>query len=81
MANLKDKVEEFANIAKALPENLQVGCFDLLLKHHLESLSPRVTAHPPAEQPKQKEESPDTKTVEESAKSQEDLAITDLHVT
>jgi hypothetical protein len=33
---LKDKVTEFAEIAKALPENLQATCFELLLRHHLE---------------------------------------------
>jgi hypothetical protein len=36
VAGLKDKVNEFADIAKSLPENLQVSCFQLLLQHHLE---------------------------------------------
>jgi len=36
MSKLKEKVHEFAEIAKSLPDNLQVVCFDLLLRNHLE---------------------------------------------
>jgi len=39
MTKLKEKVLELAEIAKECPENLQVVCFDLLLRHHLDSLS------------------------------------------
>ena len=45
MEKLKDKVEEFANIAKTLPENLQATCFELLLRHHLESLGSHNRSH------------------------------------
>ena len=40
VSTLKNKVNEFAEIAKSLPENLQVTCFELLLRNHLEVLSP-----------------------------------------
>lgn len=45
MSKLKDKVDEFAEIAKGLPENLQVVCFELLLKHHLDA----AVGRPPKE--------------------------------
>ena len=41
MAKIRDKVLEIAKLASECPENLQVVCFELLLKHHLESTSPR----------------------------------------
>jgi hypothetical protein len=45
MSKLKEKVEEFAEIAKALPENLQVPCFELLLKNYLEGTPHPATQH------------------------------------
>ena len=36
MSKLEEKVHEFAELAKSLPENLQVVCFELLLRNHLE---------------------------------------------
>ena len=81
MAKLKDKVLEIAEIAKECPENLQAICFELLLRHHLKSISPKpgkpaiqesAESKLPAEEKKQ--------TVEESASSQDDLVETDLHL-
>jgi hypothetical protein len=81
VAKLKDKVLEIAEIATECPENLQAICFELLLRHHLDSISPKPgkpavqeAADPklPAEEKK--------RTVEEWAPSQDDLAETDLHV-
>lgn len=43
MSKLKDKVDEFAEIAKSLPDNLQVVCFELLLKHYLDAAGTRPT--------------------------------------
>ena len=40
MTNLKDMVEEFSVIAKTLSDNLQVSCFELLLRRHIETLLP-----------------------------------------
>ncbi len=81
MAKFKDKVLEIAEIAKACPENLQAICFELLLKHHLESMSPKAPRAPEAkttnETPSADEEKP---SVEESALKQDDLAETHLHV-
>lgn len=83
MKKLKDAIDEFADIAKALPDNLQVICFELLLKHHLDSLSvPRKTdkAEDSGAKSEQKQPPAEVKTVEESAKGQEDLSNSDLHV-
>lgn len=46
LSKLKIKVLEFVNIAKECPENLQVVCFELLLKQYLESLAPKVQIMP-----------------------------------
>jgi hypothetical protein len=52
MSKLKEKVEEFAEIAKSLPQNLQVICFDLLLRNHLEGgKRPAETKSPTPETP------------------------------
>ena len=83
MAKIRDKVLEFAKLAEECPENLQVVCFELLLKHHLDSISPnqgkpvvgpilQETAAP----------SPITEkapSVEEAAELQDDLSEPDLH--
>ena len=83
MAKLKDKIQEFANIAKTLPEDLQVVCFELLLSHHLESLVPRTLAPgtgsaSPAQPAPNEPTGPET--VAESVEGQEDLAKKDLHL-
>jgi hypothetical protein len=80
LAKLKDKIQEFANIATDLPENLQVVCFELLLKQYLESLTPRITRPEPVGQVKQARDSLDVKTVGDTEKSQEDFATRDLHI-
>lgn len=81
MATLKDKVLELVEIAKECPENLQVVCFELLLKHHLESTLPRSSKPTdsalPGPTPLTEEKQ---QTVEESVSSQDDLAEADLHL-
>ncbi|MGH7813425.1 MAG: hypothetical protein ACREQI_05415 [Candidatus Binataceae bacterium] len=83
MSKLKEKVEEFAEIAKALPENLQVTCFELLLKNHLEGTAPPAIQHKASvqqsPQPGPFPSIPTTPPAEESAK-QEDLKLANLHV-
>jgi len=82
LPSLKDKVSEFAEIAKTLPDNLQVVCFELLLRSHLE----RGHEQPP------KEHSPSAdvnKTVQADnaidipaavTSKQQDFKLSDLHV-
>jgi hypothetical protein len=84
VSKLKDKVEEFAEIAKGLPDNLQVVCFELLLKHHLDAAGGR----PPKVIDPAPEPAPGTGTVPpvqvtppaEAGSKQEDLKPTDLHL-
>lgn len=83
LEKLEDKVNELASIAKDLPENLQVICFELLLRHHLEGATPRPLSQVQTERTgptAPSDDTSDTKAVEESAETQEDLTITDLHV-
>jgi hypothetical protein len=80
--NLREKILEFAEIARTLPDNLQAICFELLLKHYLQSLTPQAppskgTQEPEAAANRQPSE---PKPVEESAKSQADLTLADLHL-
>lgn len=80
MSDLKDKVVEFASIAGGLPENLQVGCFELLLKHYLNSItgpksSPREeSANPSPVEP------PEHAAAAQTGESQDDLSDADLHM-
>lgn len=78
MDGLKKKVEEFAEIAEGLPENLQVVCFELLLRHHLGGLTADTPSPPvaPSVQPGAEEEPMD---IEDAVQCQEDLTARDLH--
>ncbi len=80
MADLKAKVLEIAEIAKTCPENLQAVCFELLLRHHLDSLSPKKA--PRGEEPSAHAETAEEKAKPsvESTKGQEDLSEPGLHV-
>ncbi len=85
MADLRDKVKEFAEIAGLVPENMQSMCFEVLLKDYLASVLGR--ALPPAKDqagaggitPAAGPEGPE-KTLEEAAKTQADVSLADLHV-
>jgi hypothetical protein len=82
MTDLKDRILEIVAIAKACPENLQAMCFELLLRHHLESLSTRQA------KPDRSEPGAQTDAISESLKppaagssmAQDDLSEADLHV-
>lgn len=87
MTKLKEKVLELAEIAKECPENLQVVCFELLLKHHLESISPRQgkaiessVQAPAASVPPNPPEDEKKRPIEEVVKGQDDIAESDLHI-
>ena len=83
MSSLKDKVKELAEIAASVPENLQVSCFESLLRDHLESLS---RAGKPQEPKAGEKVSPAAiqadagKTFEDSAKGQTDVTMADIHL-
>jgi hypothetical protein len=83
MGDIKDKVLELAEISKACPENLQAICFEALVKHYLAGLPAEEQSR--AEQDRLKpgaqvkpEEA--VAALQETAKKQEDLKETDLHV-
>jgi len=85
MSKLREKVEEFAEIAKSLPENLQVTCFELLLKNHLQGgkHSPVETRSPVLDKPIGPPgllPAISTTPVADIGVKQEDLTNADLHV-
>lgn len=81
VTKLKEKIEEFAAIAKALPENLQVICFELLLRNHLEQLT---GSRPSKDAPPNPSAAPvpptETKPPAEAAAKQDDVKQSDLHL-
>jgi hypothetical protein len=79
---LKAKVLEFANIARECPENLQEKCFELLLSHYLDSLSPpRVEAKPPSPTAAAGIPNPEQATPEGTlSRGQEDITSADVHL-
>jgi len=83
MKNIKDKVLEIADIAKACPENLQAVCFETLLKHFLSCLMPTTEKSKKDEtaKPLKEKETPEGKTEPETQPAkQEDIRDSDLHM-
>lgn len=85
MSKLKEKVEEFAEIAKSLPDNLQVTCFELLLRNYLEGGKhppgePKVAGSAVATPPPGPVQAMTTTPPAEAGSKQEDLKGADLHV-
>ncbi len=83
MSKLKAKIDEFAAIATSLPENLQLICFELLLRNFLEGPKhatddPRVTPMGGPAQPPPPPPEPATPTAGEI--KQHDLKESHLHV-
>lgn len=75
---IKEKVLEFAGIAKECPENLQVKCFELLLSHYLNQLSVKIE-----KKHEEKKDEPSPPAVDKSSEgshNQEDIFERDLHL-
>lgn len=80
MDKLRAKVKEIAKIAQECPDHLQQSCFEILLKHEL-GIADESQPRTPSDHAEVTVEEKDPKSVvEESAKTQEDIADTDLHV-
>jgi hypothetical protein len=82
LPTLKDKVNEFAEIAKALPENLQVVCFELLLRSHLDRTRDQNPKEPTPSADAAKQEQVDKPLAVPSpdTSKQQDFKLSDLHV-
>jgi hypothetical protein len=83
VSTLKDKVKELAEIARSVPENLQVSCFEILLRDHLESLSGAGESQEPKASEKVSPaaiQADAGKTFEDSAKGQTDVTMADIHL-
>jgi hypothetical protein len=86
MKQIREKVLEIVEIAKACPENLQAICFETLLKYYLEKQSPGsakgrkdVTAETAKSDEPEAESSGREKQTQPGAK-QEDIRESDLHL-
>jgi hypothetical protein len=81
VAGLKEKIKEIADIASSVPENLQVTCFEILLREYLQSISPAPAPQDKPQPLAAPGARPDvSKTVEEATKGQSDLTMADLHL-
>lgn len=85
MSELRDKVKELAEIAALVPDNLQVICFEVLLRNYLASISGDKAPPPKRKAEPQGDGLDETaaalaKTVEEAAKGQADITLADIHV-
>jgi hypothetical protein len=81
MKDIKEKVLEIADVAKACPENLQVACFETLLKHFLTGLE-TVPSKRKKEAPLGQVQRDPVKKIEgtEEQIKQEDLRDSDIHL-
>ncbi len=70
---IKEKVLEFADIAKVCPERLQEKCFEVLLTHYLNQIGAKTKSEP-EEKLKEKEEYKGKESKEK------DIIENDLHV-
>ncbi|MCX6166189.1 MAG: hypothetical protein NTU73_15240 [Ignavibacteriae bacterium] len=77
MEELKNKILEFAKIAKECPENLQAKCFELLLSNYLSQYNPKKINNGNNNGKVFADENKD-KPINE--KKQEDIQEKDLHV-
>jgi len=75
---IKEKVLEFAAIAKECPENLQVKCFELLLSNYLNQLSTKLEKK--HDDKKDVTPPPEVEKPPEDSNNQEDILERDLHV-
>lgn len=87
MSGLQKKVKEIAEIAASVPENLQVTCFEILLRDYLASISgdavqppKQVAASANNTQPEEIVHEESTKDGEKPSPAQADVTQADLHV-
>jgi len=81
MKDIKEKVLEIADIAKACPENLQTVCFETLLKHFLAGFETAPAKLKKEQLPRQPQGDAESKAENlEGQTKQEDLRDTDIHV-
>lgn len=87
MSSLPEKVKEFAEIAASVPENLQVTCFELLLRDHLDSISEKsaqpkkqVALAPNSGSSADAAHNDGAQGIEKGALAQADVTQADLHV-
>jgi len=79
--DLKKKIKEFSDIASTCPENLQVTCFELLLKDYLDKLQQAPIKKRQTDTTKGTDEKNVTKgDATEDEQKQEDFTNADLHV-
>jgi hypothetical protein len=82
MKELQDKVLEIAEIAKKCPNNFQAICFELLLRHHLESISPTREKGPKSPDQKDGADTDDKRNgpdVGGISDTQDDISEKDIH--
>ncbi len=85
MSDIGDRVKEIAEVAALVPEKLQVLCFELLLRHYLDSLKQPVTVASIRPSTPQGGDTDSAVPVvpaalEGGARVQTDLSVGDLHV-
>lgn len=79
MKKIRDQVMEIVKIAQDCPENLQQTCFEVLLTHALGG-GKAPTAEPTPATGAEPEKKEPISIVEKSAQTQDDIALTDVHV-
>jgi hypothetical protein len=81
MKDIKEKILEIAEIAKACPENLQPICFETLLKHFLTGfITPTEPKEKERKQAKKEGIAIDASGQDQATSKQEDLKDSDLHL-
>lgn len=75
--DIKKQVQEFAEIAKGCPENLQETCFRLLLENYLDERKPTA---PPIDPPVKSALTAVEKSLDSGGKQQGDIQQSDIHV-
>jgi len=81
MKKLRDKILEIVKIVQECPENLQQICFEILLKHAISGGEAQNTAQQSDQKGNGATEKKDPKSViDQAAKTQDDLLVSDLHV-
>lgn len=80
MKDLKDKILEFASIAKECPENLQEKCFELLLSNFLSEQNPEPKIKKEKHSEDVEHEKPKVNSGETPESKQSEIQERDVHV-